>query len=225
MVLMIDMDPQYSLTESCAMVPDSEVFNGMNSCKLFQRNIDPLDCCFTVDAMESATLFIVPSSQELALTAKNLFTQTSGLSNFKSNIDKLRPHFDYVFFDCPPSLDELLTASLLSADSVIIPVKPERLSFAGLNLILPTINAVREAPPGQPGNPDLTVLGLITTMFRSQSSEHREYKNRIAAEQNLLGTIPLSTIVTKEVAFGLPVVAAHPNASAAKEYERIALML
>lgn len=224
-VLMIDMDPQYSLTESCAMLPDDEAYNGMSTCKLFLKNTDPLDCCFTVDALGTTKLFIVPSSQELAVTAKRLFTQTAAINVFKSNVNKLREYFDYIFLDCPPSLDELLTSSLISADSVIIPVKPERLSYSGLKLIIPTIEAIQNAPSGQPGNPDLKILGLIATMYRNQSSEHKEYITKITNEFNLIGIIPLSAVVTKGLEFGLPVVAAHPTANAAKEYNRIAFTL
>lgn len=224
-VLMVDMDPQYSLTESCAMLPDAEEYNGMSTCRLFQKNVDPLDCCFTVDALETTKLFIIPSSQELAVTAKKLFSQTAALKVFKSNINKLREYFDYIFLDCPPSLDELLTSSLISSDGVIIPVKPERLSYAGLKLIMPTIQAIQEAPDNQPNNKELKVIGLIATMYRSQSNEHREHLNKISSEYALLGTIPLSTVVTKGIEFGLPVVVAHPTAKAAKEYNRIAFTL
>ena len=224
-VLMIDMDPQYSLTESCAMLPDAEEYNGMSTCRLYQKNVDPLDCCFTVDALETTKLFIIPSSQELAVTAKKLFSQTAALKVFKSNITKLREYFDYIFLDCPPSLDELLTSSLISSDGVIIPVKPERLSYAGLKLIMPTIQAIQEAPDNQPNNKELKVIGLIATMYRSQSNEHREHLNKISSEYELMGTIPLSTVVTKGIEFGLPVVVAHPTAKAAKEYNRIAFTL
>ena len=84
MVLMIDMDPQYSLTESCAMIPDDDNYNGMSTCRLFNKETDPLDCCFSVDAIKSNKLFIVPSSQSLALTAKKLFSKTDGIKIFKS---------------------------------------------------------------------------------------------------------------------------------------------
>ena len=77
----------------------------------------------------------------------------------------------------------------------------------------------------QPNNKELKVIGLIATMYRSQSNEHREHLNKISSEYELMGTIPLSTVVTKGIEFGLPVVVAHPTAKAAKEYNRIAFTL
>lgn len=221
LVLMIDMDPQYSLTESCAMQPDAPKYNGMSTCKLFENKTDPLDCCFSVEAIKSNKLFIVPSSQLLALTAKNLFAQTAGITIFKKNIKKLAKYFETIVIDCPPSLDELLTAALVSADEVIVPVKPERLSYAGLNLIMPTIDAIKKAPKSQLGNPDLEVKGIIVTMFRSVLNEHKTYLQKITEEYSVLGIVPLSAIVTKEVDRGLPVVTAHPLSTPAKVYTEI----
>lgn len=222
MVLMVDLDPQYSLTESCAMAPDDAAYNGMSTCKLFDKGTDPLDCCFMVDAISSKKLFIVPSSQKLALTAKKLFSKKDGIKIFKSKIEKLDKYFDYIFFDCPPSLDELLTSAIVSADSVIIPVKPEKLSYAGLSLIFPTIDAVKTAPEGQPRNPDLQVLGIIVTMCRSNLNEHKYYLELIADDYNVMGVIPLSAIVNRELDFGLPVTIAHPISKAARAYLNIA---
>ena len=222
MVLMIDMDPQYSLTESCAMMPDDDNYNGMSTCRLFNKETDPLDCCFSVDAIKSNKLFIVPSSQSLALTAKKLFSKTDGIKIFKSKIEKLSSYFDYIFFDCPPSLDELLTSAIISADEVVVPVKPEKLSYAGLNLIMPTIETIQNPPEGQLGNKNLKVDGIIVTMMRSNLNEHKNYLQKISEEYNVLGVVPLSAIVTKELDVGLPVVIAHPISNAAKSYINIA---
>lgn len=224
-VLMIDMDPQYSLTESCGMFPDAPEFKGMSTCKLFTKNTDLLDCCFTVDSMQTVKLFIIPSSQRLAITAKDLFYQKDSINTFKKNVDKLRRYFDYIFLDCPPSLDDLLTSSLVASDGVIVPVKPERLSYAGLELIMPTIKAIQDAPINQPSNRSLKVIGILATMYRRQTMEHRDYLSRLSSEYNLIGVIPLSATVSKGLEYGLPVVATHPTSNAAREYERIAFNL
>jgi chromosome partitioning protein len=222
-VLMIDMDPQYSLTLSCAMMPDDPSYKGMSTCSLFRKNIDPLDCCFEVEPLAGKyKLFIVPSTQELAVTSKKLFTRINSISVFKANIDELTDYFDYIFFDCPPSLDELLTSALISSDEVIIPTRPEKLSMSCLDLIIPTIKAVQEAPEGR-GNKDLKIKGIIATMYRSAIPEHRDNLEKLAATgYDLLGVIPLSTIVSKDVGLGLPCTLAHPASNPSKAYVNIA---
>lgn len=219
-VLQIDMDPQFNLLESCKMRPDDPVYEGFSTCSLFDKNIDPLDCIFTVDSLGNNTnLFIVPSTINLAVTAKELYSNSTALATFRQHIIELDKYFDYIFFDCPPTLDELLLASLVSADGVIIPTKPEELSYGGLKLILGTIEDVRKSPSG---NKDLETLGLIATMYRSQVSEHQTILADMTSKYNVLGIIPQSAVVTKGFPQGLPVVVTHPQSKAAKAYISIA---
>lgn len=219
-VLMIDMDPQYSLTESCGLTSSDDDYTDYNSCNLFYKVTDPLDCCYTVDAMGPTRLFIIPSNQELAVVANKLSTVQEHIASFKSNIDRLREFFDYIFIDCPPSLDMLLMSSLVVSDTVIVPVKPEKLSYAGLGLIFSTINSVKDS-----SNKDLEIAGVIVTMSRAGVIEHKNYIRLIDSEYNLLGVIPLSSAIGKGLERGLPVVAAHPSSKPAKEYNNIAFDL
>ena len=50
-VLLVDADPQYSLTMSCGYEPDDEQFGGKSVCDLFEAGVDASECCFTVDAV------------------------------------------------------------------------------------------------------------------------------------------------------------------------------
>ena len=51
-VLMIDLDPQASLTISCGMEPGTGSIEEANICRLFETDkrkmVDPAECCFTV---------------------------------------------------------------------------------------------------------------------------------------------------------------------------------
>ena len=218
MTLMIDIDPQFSLTVSCGMEPDDPGYEGNSTCSLFKKGVNPLDCCFKVASLKYDNLFIVPSSQQLAVTANKLALNSAGIFAFKENIEFLSKYFDYIFFDCPPSLDQLLTSSLISSDKVIIPVKPEKLSYIGIDLISETIKAVQED-----ANSKLKVAGTLVTMYRRQSVEHNKYLEIIKNDnRDLLGVIPLSTIVTKELPYGRPCVDAHPTAAPSKAYIEVA---
>ncbi|MCF0228693.1 MAG: ParA family protein [Parasporobacterium sp.] len=221
-ILMIDLDPQYSLTEYCKMVHDASEYNGMSTCKLFQREIDPLDCCFEVEPLaEKYDLFIVPSTQDLAVTGLSLYNNKELVKVFKGKLEKLKEYFSYIFIDCPPALDMLLTSALFASDEVVITTKPERLSCAGLKLITGTIASVQDEK-NELNNTRLKVSGVIATMHRSVSREHNEYTVQLASDYNLLGIVPQSTMVTKEVEHGLPVVIAHGTCKAAKAYTDIA---
>lgn len=219
MVLMIDLDPQYSLTESCGMMPDDTMFVSKNTCNLFSKKTDLLKCCFNVKAVKLNNLFIVPATQDLAMINKRIFTKAGIVNTFRSNIDTLSRFFDYIFIDCPPQLDGLLTSALAAADKVVVPVKAERLSYKGLKLITGSINEAKTTGL----NPALELTGLVITMYRQQTREHTEYLQKMEQEENnILGIVPLATVVTKELDKGKPCTVAHPTSNAAKAYFEIA---
>lgn len=235
-VLMVDMDEQCSLTEQCGIYPgiNNEQFGDNTTAKLFVKGIDPTLCCFTIDALEQVKtkdgkstalpLYIISSTPDLAVTKAELYSDQSGMDAFIENIGKLRNYFDFIFFDCSPLQDNMTVSTLLAADEVIIPVKPERTSF-NVQKIVADVADVKVELAGKRSNPDLKIAGTIATLYRSRVSEHKAYTQMLADAGNLLGIIPEAAIVVKEVAKGLPVVIAHPTATAAKEYIRIAQTL
>ena len=173
----------------------------------------------------STNLFIIPSSQKLAVTERKLSSVKGAYQIFKSHIDTLREYFDYIFFDCPPTLAELLISSLIAADGVIIPVIPDALSYGVVEDILSTINEIQNGKENQPHNRNLKIIGFIATKYNSRSQVHKDYIELIAKEHTLLGVIPDAVSVVKGIPIGLPVVAAHPQTRAAKEYKNIAFNL
>ena len=227
---MIDMDPQYSLTASAAIFPGTDTFPELTTSDLYDKD-DPLSCAYTIDALDEIVngeisprpLYIVAAKQELSLKTINLPTQE--IKNFKANIKTLRKYFDYIIIDCSPSLDMIVLSALAVADWAIIPTKPEFLDIEGMNLILRTIETIKNKKAvlnKELYNPNLKVFGVIAAMYRKNVTQHKECVAQLTKQYNLLGAVPQAAIVTKEIPNGLPVVIAHPNTQAAKEYIAIA---
>lgn len=233
-VLMIDMDPQYSLTTSTGKFPGTKEFPKYTTSDLYckESEVDPLDCAYTINALDEVDadgnitrqpLYIVSATQELSLKILNIPTQQ--LKNFKKNVTKLKDYFDYILIDCSPSLDMIVLSALMVADYAILPTKPEFLDVEGLNLIQSTIATIKSQKTvvnKELYNPKLKTFGVIATMFRKNVTQHKECVAQLAKKYNLLGSVPLSAVVVKEIPNGLPVVTAHKNTQAAKEYIAIA---
>lgn len=75
---------------------------------------------------------LVPSQLELSFTLKNPSQKEHLLANFVSDVEA---NYDLVLVDCAPTESVLTTAAYLTADDILIPVKPEFLSTIGLPLI------------------------------------------------------------------------------------------
>lgn len=218
-VLMIDLDPQASLTISCGMEPgDSE----RCTCDLFNWKVNPAECCYTVDASGLEELYIVPSDIDLALTERNLVTQRNSDVQLRKATQKLREYFDFIFIDCPPQLGTLLTNALTAADEVIVPVKTDYLAYRGLAALVETIEGVKSGDGDRSLNPDLKFAGVIATMFQVTSNDHRDVLELLNRKYTVLGTIKNTVEVTRKVIDGIPVVLGNPSSEPANAYRIIA---
>ena len=127
-VLMIDLDPQASLTIMCGMMPGKE---SLSVCDLFNLDTDPYDCGYKVEKSGFDNLYIIPSDILLAETEQNLNGRYEREKILKKQLSKFDGEFDYIFIDCPPQLGVLTQNALEAAGKVVIPTKAEYLSYRG----------------------------------------------------------------------------------------------
>ena len=216
-VLMIDLDPQASLTIACGIEPNEERLEGYSTCNLFDGKTDPLDAVFSVTRSGLENLYIVPSDILLAETEISLITKMYGAESvLRKAVNRLSQYFDYIFIDCPPQLGRLTVNALVASSKVIIPCTAEYLAYRGLKSLLQTINDVREV------NENLEVLGIIVTMYESRVNNQRDVMELIAERCNILGTVRKSIDVRRNTVYGVPVVLALPESNTGKEYTEIA---
>jgi chromosome partitioning protein len=213
-VLMVDLDPQASLTILCGMMPGKEKYS---VCDMFDLNTDPFDCGYEVEASELETLYIIPSDIELAVTEQNLSGRTAREKILKKQLDKFAGQFDYVFVDCPPQLGILTTNGLVAANKVIIPTKAEYLSYRGIRALKSTIRTVQEE-----FNASLSLEGFIVTMYEKTVNDQRDMLAQFEKEAAILGIVKKSADVYRSILEGTPVVMSNRKSDVAQAYVDIA---
>lgn len=223
-VLMVDLDPQASLTISCAMNPDSNEYNDANVCYLFDGKTNPAECVFSVEASGMDNLYIVPSNIDLAVTETKLVVGRNSDVQLRKAIKKFEPFFDYVFIDCPPQLGTLLINALVAADEVIIPVKTDYLAYRGLKALLDTIREIQTGDGDRSLNPDLVLDGIIATFYEKTNDQQDVLTLLEKMDAPLLGIIKKAADVPRDVIDGKPVVL-NRKAPTAKAYMEIALKI
>ena len=87
----------------------------------------------------------------------------------KNQLARLRSQFDYVFFDCPPSLGLLTLNALVAADSVLVPLQCEYYALEGISALMGTIKLAR-----QQLNPNLELEGVVLTMYDGRTNLARQ---------------------------------------------------
>lgn len=213
-VLMVDLDPQASLTIMCGLMPGKQE---INVCNLFDLNTDPFDCGYEVTASGLENLYIIPSDILLAEEEQNLTGRTAREKILKKQLAKFEGEFDYVFIDCPPQLGILTTNALVASNQVIIPTKAEYLSYRGIRALKRTIATIQEE-----FNSDLELLGFIITMFEKVINDQRDMLEQFEKEAEIIGIVKKSADAYRSILDGTPVVLSNAKSEVSQEYIKIA---
>ncbi|WPX97421.1 ParA family protein (plasmid) [Candidatus Bandiella woodruffii] len=128
-ILVIDLDQQANFTQACGI-------NSENKPILIDilRNKYEINQCIS---HVIPGLDIVPSRIDNAVL-DNMFS----INNLpvdrviKRVVDNLKHSYDFVFIDCPPSLNATSSSAALASDCIIIPLDPEKFSLSGLEITL-----------------------------------------------------------------------------------------
>lgn len=221
-VLMIDLDPQASLTIATGEEPGDDKFGGHSTISLFDNKVDPTECCFLVEATKLENLYIIPSDIGLAVTETHLVTRKNPAVQLANAVDKLRKYFDYIYIDCPPQLGTLLTNALTASDGVVVPCKTEYLSLRGLDALLDSIKSIQSGDGKRSLNPNLQFLGVIATMYQRVSKDAQDVLNYLKEEYPVCGIVRQAVEINKRVMAGLPVVMDNKKSDVAEAYREMA---
>jgi len=157
-ILLVDMDPQGSLTEY--FVSPVELTATIYDALLNGATVKPLQLGEQIQLLPAN---IDLAAAEIQLPAKR--NQERTLSRI------LRNHqADYCLIDCPPSLGVLTANSLTAAQLVLVPVATELMAERTVKLILSTINDIKETEL----NPALRVWRILPTLYDQRLAHHRE---------------------------------------------------
>ena len=162
-VLLIDADPQGSLTMSLGVKNSDELDVSLST--LMQSVIEDEQPPGIAIIAHNEGVDLLPSNIELSGMETGLFNVMSREYVLKSCIEGMRKNYDYILIDCMPSLGMMTVNALAAADSVIIPSQPNFLSTKGLNLLLRSIAKIKRQI-----NPRLRIDGILLTMVDNRTN-------------------------------------------------------
>ena len=155
-VLLIDLDPQASLTMSLgqdARQSDRTAYEVLAGDLDMKKAIIELDGYDLVPC--DARLLTIENGKEKRLLQRGL-ASVAGM-------------YDYILIDCPPSLGNLMLNALTACNEVYIPVQAEYLALAGLAQLTNTIAIVKRSL-----NPDIKITGVIITRYKARTKLSKE---------------------------------------------------
>ena len=159
-VLLVDVDPQSSLTTACGVsATDQSLAQVLSDDTEIGTVLRPIG--------ESLTL--APSDIALANTELDLVNRMGRETELIRALSPIANRFDVCLIDTAPSLGLLAVNALNAADGVLIPTLPQVQDLRGLGLFLQTLNKIRDRL-----NPDLETVGILVTMFDGRLVHHND---------------------------------------------------
>lgn len=204
-VLGIDLDPQGNATSSIGITEFTS-----SSYDLFMEGaMSPIGT--QIDGLD-----FIPGSIDSAALERQLAGADDANFRLRSALTEIEDRYDFVVIDTPPGLGFLTVNALVAADHVIVPVQSEYLALEGLNLMLATVERIKEDL-----NPELN-LSILLTMFDPRLKLARAVDDDIRtklSEFNIFKTIIQRNVKLAEApSFGLPIILFDPSSTGSSSY-------
>ena len=197
-VLLVDLDPQGNATMG----------SGVNKMELELSSFDVLMGEKTIAEVIMKTgdgdYDLLPANGDLTGAEVGLLDELAREIRLRNAIDEIKENYDFIFIDCPPSLNMLTVNALVAATSVIIPMQCEYYALEGLSALLGSIEKIRKYL-----NPNLKIEGLLRTMYDPRNNLAIQVSAQLLehfGEKVYRTIIPRNVSLAEAPSHGLPII-------------------
>jgi chromosome partitioning protein len=215
-VLLVDMDPQANLTSGVGL--KGQTGPGGSVYQALERD-DGSGAEFVLDTRVHG-LALIPADRNLTGAEIDLVSLPDRERRLRVFLEPLRPQFDYIFIDTPPSLGLLTLNALVAADAVLIPLNCEYFALEGLADLVATLRRVRAS-----FNPSLDIAGVLLTMHDERTNLGQQVARDIRAffqERVYTTVIPRNIRLGEAPSHGMPAILYDVKSRGAEAYLALA---
>ena len=211
-VLLCDFDPQANATSGLGVEKNrtaASVYDVITGAVTAKQAV-----------VETPFAHVIPSASALSGAGVELVGVENREYILKNALNTLRNDYDYIFIDCPPSLELLTLNALCAAESILVPVQCEYYALEGLSDLMTTLRAVKARL-----NPSLSIYGVVLTMYDGRvnlSAQVAEEVRRHFPGKVFASVIPRNVRLSEAPSHGLPVLAYDKYSRGAESYRNLA---
>lgn len=213
-VLLIDMDPQGNASSGLGIDKDN-----LELC-IYDVLINGMTMNDVIVPTALKKLKIAPASIDLAGAGVELVNLPKREHILKKALKEVKDDYDFIFIDCPPSLDLLTLNALTAADGVLIPIQSEFYALEGVSQLINTVNLVKKSL-----NEKIEVEGVLLTMFDGRTNLSIQVADEV---KKFFTTKVYKTIIPRNVrlseapSYGEPIIIYDPKSKGAEVYMKLA---
>lgn len=210
-VLLVDCDPQGNASSGMGV---SKV-RRPNTYDMVINGTDAADCVVHTEYGD-----VIPTGKELAAASVELINSAKRQHVLRNSLMGLYSEYDFIFLDCPPSLELLTVNALVAADSVLIPMQCEYYALEGIADLMTSIKMCNKNL-----NRRLQIEGIVLTMYDARANLTTQVANEL--RKFLTGNvydivIPRSIRLSEAPSHGIPGVYYDKTNKGSKAYMALA---
>lgn len=213
-VLLVDMDPQGNATMGSGVDKRSVEYSS------YHLLIGEADISQTIHSTDEAGYDLIPANADLTAAEVQLLQMDGRERKLRNALEKVQDRYDYIFIDCPPSLNMLTLNALVAARAVLIPIQCEYYALEGLTALVNTIEEIRGNL-----NPDLQIEGLLRTMYDPRNRLSNDVTNQLKkyfGDRVYRTVIPRNVRLAEAPSYGVPALIYDKTSRGAQAYLALA---
>ena len=204
-VLLVDCDPQGNASSGMGVKKSRTP----NIYDMLIHDVPSEDCVVHTDFGD-----VIPSGREFAAATVELISRVNREKILYTALQRLYTEYDYMFLDCPPSLELITVNALAAADSVLIPMQCEYYALEGIADLISSIRMCSSR-----------LNRLLLTMYDARANLTLQVENelrRFMPDKVYQTVIPRSVRLSEAPSHGLPGVVYDRNNKGSKAYFALA---
>ena len=167
-ILVVDLDPQGNATMASG-VDKYQVEATAYDLLVEDTPFDEVVCRST-----SGNYDLIAANGDVTAAEIKLMEVFAREVRLKNALASVRDNYDFIFIDCPPSLNLLTINAMAAADSVLVPMQCEYFALEGLTALMDTISKLAAVV-----NENLKIEGLLRTMYDPRNRLSNEVSDQL----------------------------------------------
>ncbi len=213
-VLLVDIDPQGNSTSGFGIDKTAERKS------IYDVLVNGTDISDAIINTQIEGMDILTAAPQLAGAEVEMVGMDKREFILKLALQPVLENYDYILFDCPPSLGLLTVNALTAADTVIVPIQCEYFALEGVTQLIDTIRLVKKHL-----NAELEIEGVLLTMFDPRTRLSVQVVDEVKSyfkHKVFSSTIPRNVRLGEAPSHGKPIKLYAPNCAGAIAYEIVA---
>lgn len=213
-VLLIDLDPQGNATMGSGV----DKYAAENS--VYDLLVDNKSVQDVIIKDTDGKYDLIAANADVTAAEIKLMEVFSRETKLRRGLEPVREHYDFIFIDCPPSLNLLTVNAMAAADSIMVPMQCEYYALEGLTALMDTIEQLAAVV-----NPTLSIEGILRTMYDPRNRLANDVSEQL---KNHFGSKVYRTVIPRNVrlaeapSFGSPVMYYDKSSTGSKAYLALA---